>query len=537
LIVFKHLSIRHFRSWRKLDLPLDAQGVVCIQGETGAGKSSIFAGLFWGLYGMTPEDTKADEIRHSRKATAVRIQMTKDGKPYTLTRYRGSKEFKNKVFFEGDGVPRVVEDSHVRTVQGLINHFLGVPPQTFLATTYFAQRNFHYFHSLTDQAKKAFIESLTYGSLFEACEAESRVRARKEETAIARLEGQIAGLETSIKTMETQSEAEKTLLTQEIADLEVKAAAVAVHMTRLEGDLTQLKPALTAHHELSFALKNCQDAMDDIRIDIARYHGNSAPCPRCNLIMPQNLVEERLSKCEKDLTHFAKRESSLRSKLEGVSKDADKYDTTLQWLQDKQAEASRLRSEIAVRARALTKVDRTTELEAKLIPLREEVAKLRHQLVYTSFWIRGFGFQGLRSYVLMGAINYLASQIERYLQRVTGDRISFDMVIENNRLLTECNGRSYASLSGGERQAVDLSTGLAMRDLAQTYAKSRFNLLVLDEPHEGLDKHLTAVAQALLLDYSMPSTFLITHQEIAGRYTKLCQVRKVEGRSRLKIVY
>ena len=356
MITFNHLSIRHFRSWRKLDIPLGDQGVVCIQGETGAGKSSIFAGLFWGLYGTTPEDTKADEIRHSRKATAVRIHMSRDGKPYVITRFRGSKEFKNKVFFEGDGIPRVVEDSHVKTVQSLINTFLGVPPQTFLATTYFAQRNFHFFHSLTDQAKKAFIESLTYGSLFEAAEAETRLQVRKQENALATLQGKIEGYEASIEAMRSQSEAEKLQLTQEVADLEVKAAAVAVHLTRLEADVKGLKPVLIHHDELAIALEHCQDSMADIRADMERYHGNTAPCPRCNLIMPQNLVKERLSKCEKDLTHFQKQEATLTQKIAAIAKDVAKYNTTVTWVRDKQAEAALLKTEIAVRKRALAKV-------------------------------------------------------------------------------------------------------------------------------------------------------------------------------------
>lgn len=539
MITFEHLSLQNFRSWKRLEVPLTDRGVVCVQGDTGAGKSSIFAGLYWGLFGTLPDAVRVDEVRRdkAKKSTAVRLRLSKDGQVYHIVRFRESKTYKNKVLFTGHGIPTVVEDSHVKTVQGLINQFLGVTPQQFLATTYFAQRNFHFFHTLTDQGKKIFIESLTYGSLFEACEAETRQRVRLGEQTVAHLQGQMQGLEASIRALDSQSKEALAALTEQEKELTEKLASVERFLETSQVVMEGMWPDVERFNMVNAMVNETEEERLQTLDDLKRLETNQKPCPRCGLIMPENLVAERmhaLSEEYKKLTKLLERGIAQRERLLPKSLA---YEERQEQVNAQELEAERLRVELQSLKREQKRVAVPPGLEEELIALRKELAKHQRTLAYTSFWIKGFGFQGLRAFVLQNAIHYLSSQVERYLRRIMGERIEFAMLLENTRLLTECNGRSYGSLSGGEKQAVDLATGLAMRDLASRYAKSQFNLLVLDEPHEGLDKHLTAVAQDLLLDYEMPSTFLITHQDYSGHFDQLCTVMKKDGESRMRLLY
>jgi DNA repair protein SbcC/Rad50 len=46
------LQAQNFRSFQRLDLDLNADGLVAVVGDNGAGKSTIFAAVEWGLYGL-----------------------------------------------------------------------------------------------------------------------------------------------------------------------------------------------------------------------------------------------------------------------------------------------------------------------------------------------------------------------------------------------------------------------------------------------------------------------------------------------------
>ena len=415
MITFQHLSIRHFRSWKELELPLDNQGVVCIEGDTGAGKSSIFAALFWCLYGRTPEDIKADEVRPSRQPTQVQVTLEKDGHPYTVTRFRGSKEYKNKVFFTGLGIPEVVEDSHVRSVQTLIETFLGIPAQTFLATTHFAQRNFHYFHALTDQAKKAFIEGLTYGSMFEACEAETRQRLRSGERALDRLSGEISGVEASIKAMQAHSEESRRQTQDDITRLQGKAEGIQEHLRRLKAQQARLEKDVAFFDKLEDEIEDQTDKQNRLKDDIERYKTNRDPCPRCGLIMPDNLANERMFEAQKKVNDLEDKIITLSKKRAQLFATSEQYRTSRQWIDEKEVELKDLQRDIAVHKKELARAGDTGELEAKIDALMSEHQSLSQKLLYTAFWVKGFGFQGLRSFVLSAAIAYLAGQVERYL--------------------------------------------------------------------------------------------------------------------------
>jgi exonuclease SbcC len=46
------LQAQNFRSFERLDLDLNVDGLIAVVGDNGAGKSTIFAAVEWGLYGL-----------------------------------------------------------------------------------------------------------------------------------------------------------------------------------------------------------------------------------------------------------------------------------------------------------------------------------------------------------------------------------------------------------------------------------------------------------------------------------------------------
>ena len=117
-----------------------------------------------------------------------------------------------------------------------------------------------------------------------------------------------------------------------------------------------------------------------------------------------------------------------------------------------------------------------------------------------------------RGYLLTNIINYIDQKAKKYCETVFGTR-ELVLEINGNALdITYC-GKAFDSLSGGEKQRVDLILQLAIRDLLNSYLSLSANILVLNEITDFLDKKsCQAVMQLLEKELNtVESVFIISH--------------------------
>jgi DNA repair exonuclease SbcCD ATPase subunit len=118
-----------------------------------------------------------------------------------------------------------------------------------------------------------------------------------------------------------------------------------------------------------------------------------------------------------------------------------------------------------------------------------------------------------RGYLLANIISYIDNKVKDYCQTVFGTR-ELSLEINGNALdITYCK-KAFDSLSGGEKQRVDLILQLAIRDLLINYLGLSANILVLDEITDFLDKKsCQAVMQLLEKELNtVESVFVISHR-------------------------
>lgn len=117
-----------------------------------------------------------------------------------------------------------------------------------------------------------------------------------------------------------------------------------------------------------------------------------------------------------------------------------------------------------------------------------------------------------RGYLLANLISYIDIKAKKYCETVFGTT-DLSIEINGNALdITYC-GKTFDSLSGGEKQRVDLILQLAIRDLLNSYLGLSANILVLDEITDFLDKKsCKAVMQLLEKElHTIESVFIISH--------------------------
>ena len=133
-----------------------------------------------------------------------------------------------------------------------------------------------------------------------------------------------------------------------------------------------------------------------------------------------------------------------------------------------------------------------------------------------------------RGYLLTNIINYIDNKAKDYCNIVFGTK-ELVLEINGNALdITYC-GKAFDSLSGGEKQRVDLILQLAIRDLLNSYLGLSANILVLDEITDFLDKKsCRAVMQLLEKELNtVESVFIISHH---------CEELEIPVDSEIKVI-
>jgi DNA repair exonuclease SbcCD ATPase subunit len=149
-----------------------------------------------------------------------------------------------------------------------------------------------------------------------------------------------------------------------------------------------------------------------------------------------------------------------------------------------------------------------------------------------------FSTNGLLAYKIENSVKDLESATNTYLEELSDGRFQLFFIINNDKLniVINDNGASVdiVALSAGELARVTTATLLAIRKLMATIAKSRINLLVLDEVCDTLDDEGRERLIEVLLKEENLNTFLVSHSFSHPLLNKI-SVIKTGGMSRLEL--
>lgn len=148
-----------------------------------------------------------------------------------------------------------------------------------------------------------------------------------------------------------------------------------------------------------------------------------------------------------------------------------------------------------------TKVEQSNK-EKEILLKHIEVVKKMDTLAKRDF----------RGYLLGNVISFIDNKAKEYCQEVFGsNEINFSLD-GNNIDISYCN-KSFESLSGGEKQKVDLILQFTIRDLLSKYLNFSSNVLCLDEIFDNLDSTSTQSVLHLINNKlnDIESLFIISH--------------------------
>lgn len=122
-----------------------------------------------------------------------------------------------------------------------------------------------------------------------------------------------------------------------------------------------------------------------------------------------------------------------------------------------------------------------------------------------------------RGYLLKNVIKYIDTKAKEYCEDVFGTN-ELDFILDGNSIDIKYCGKYMESLSGGEKQKIDLIIQFSIRDMLCQFLDFRSNLIALDEIFDALDsvscdKVVNLVSKKLS---DIDSVFIITHHKELG---------------------
>ena len=193
------VEAENFLSFLTFKYEYRTEGLTLIEGidvdnqvSTGAGKSTFLDAPFYGIFGKTSKNLKADEVvnRQAKKNTLVRTFLESDGGEYQIVRYRKHTEMKNDLYIVTPEGKEIRGKDNIET-QKFIEEIIGSSAEVFLKASYFTQFSLiDQFLSASDTDKKRLITEISDTQVYDQIEdcVKENIKEEKESQASIQLE-------------------------------------------------------------------------------------------------------------------------------------------------------------------------------------------------------------------------------------------------------------------------------------------------------------------------------------------------------------
>lgn len=216
MFIFKKIEAQNFMSIGSMELNLENQGLVLIEGKNdsdvtfesnGSGKTSIISAITYALYGQTTYGIKADDVinRHFGKNMIVKLDFEVDGVPHVIERYRKHSKHKNKVILIKEG--KDISGKSAKETEEMVLGLFGIDYQTYMNSIVQGQGNSEVFTKATDKGKKEILENITNIAIYK--KAQDIAKAKVAEQDLSHKEV-VANIESLNKELEYLGKLEET---------------------------------------------------------------------------------------------------------------------------------------------------------------------------------------------------------------------------------------------------------------------------------------------------------------------------------------
>lgn len=319
---------------------------------------------------------------------------------------------------------------------------------------------------------------------------------------------------------------------------------------------------LDRKYQLGSKIKSLKDRLTEIR-------NIKDVCPTCGQRIPGIVkpdtsgIETEIGKLEEELnelnskfkgfseihqTTLANIATEFSDRINGIKKNISVQDTTWNSLQSElrtkeqrllglRGELSRIEIEKDSHSREIQTVKETIERYLSDIKvLDEDIEKIKKDMDDNNNHLNvlnqmmTLAKRDFRGFLLSNIIDFIDLKAKEYAQIIFNTN-ELNFILDGNNIDISFCGKNLESLSGGEKQKVNLIIQFAIRDMMGKYLNFGSNILILDEITDNLDalgcsKLLNLISTKLC---DVESIFIISHHPDELEIPTDCEMLIVKG--------
>ena len=526
----KRIKAHNFYSFKDLELDFsDYSGIIRILGENkdsgssnGAGKSTIFEAVTWGIYGTTIRKSTEESLVNAQtgRECSVCVEIEKEGLG-TLVITRAKRPTSLTLELNGD----VVNKENASETQKYIEELLETDYKSFLASVVFGQHSaFTFLDSSPEDKRKIIKNCFNLDDLF------------SKRMAVKQLKSSYTGELKVITTLLKNLEQEQEKLKEEVPGEQYKLIDLPSLESILEAEKLISDNERTIR-ELQRASKKDRDRLR--RVSDSLKEGEfeeEKECPVCKNSFIKCQTAHDVKKLEEESrslnTGIEDRENEINS-LKIVNNELTPKISSSEW-----AKYNKKNKQIE---NAQSSIHRLSQVTSQIEEYNSKKQELESLVEVMKFWEVAFSEKGLIRYIIRNILDYFNLKSNEYVSILTNNQFSLEFndelseTIKNNGVTTK-----YISLSGGEKRKVNLAIMLALQDMSSKISRTNCNLLFFDEVCDNIDDAgihaVNNLLNTLNSQYPEKKVLVITHnsllQDLLGE-SQVITVRKKKGISKV----
>lgn len=249
------ITLSNFRCHRDKIIEIPESGLVRLSGKSGAGKSTTFKSILYALYGNVKKP-----YSHGANTCSVTLEM----KDLKIT--RSSRP--NRLLLTYDGT--TYEDD---AAQGMINGYLGMSPEEFLASSYVVQRSLkNSVISMTPAEQVKFVETLAfndYSHLIYRNDIKEKVKECRNN--LLTLEGRLSGIEDRKEEKEKLLPRKPSSLDQDPNEVKEEYEKLSSFITRHKNYIPKLEKEIKSLEKVDEKNKSLRENIKKQKIELDHY--------------------------------------------------------------------------------------------------------------------------------------------------------------------------------------------------------------------------------------------------------------------------
>lgn len=529
-LTFKSVTYKNFLATgnKEVTIRLNANPTTLIYGKNGAGKSTVYEALYYGLYGKAFRESNIPDLINNinNKHLEVKVEFTVQGIPFEVIRGQKPKKFEiwrfGKLIDQGSSV----FDYQAK----LQNNILKMSPATFVQMVILGSLHYvPYMRIRKGKDRMAIIEELLDIQIFSQMNMCGRKRMNSIVRDIETLKQKQELLENSIK-----------LVSGHIDDMEAKTgedqAKVKKQIEEIEDEIAKLQAGIKASYDerdgIDISVKDeyekerekwtklntlADKELKDVERDLQFFNENDE-CNKCHqeideefkdgevkrlASLKNKIIRARETKISQGLDHALAGLSKMRalgdqliklnsdilegqSAIDNMTRQVAKLDESLKDGTNHQS-ISVKKKELGHYKGQLTKLIKKRLDQQVDVDEYEIILKLLHD-------------DGIKKNIIKMYIPIINKLISKYLS-ILGFPIkfTFDENFKESIIVKGRRDLTYSSFSAGEKLRVDLSLLFAFREIPVIRSGNSCNLLIFDEvadsamDSDGWDSFLTII--------------------------------------------